>query len=401
MKLAGGPPAILLGGVNSLSVARCLGRRGVEVLWAGDDDLRLSLSRYCSRLTLPDGPGGWPARALAHLLGPDAGHLHGAVLLACNDPAVELIARNRDALSEHYLIDAEAPGVQLCMLDKLSTYRAAEAAGVPTPRFWTLSSQEELEAIRAELSFPLIVKPLDSAAFQAAFGGHKHLTAETWEELEPAMRRISGAGLEFMLVERVPGPDTQLCSYYTHMGDDGPVVDFTKRIVRRQPPGEGQATLHVTEWLPEVKELALRLLEHSGHRGLAAVEFKRDPRDGVLKLMEANVRFTGCNAIVASAGVDLPAYVYARLTGRDFAFPPRFREGRRLWNPRRDTQAALTLRARGELTLGGWLRSLRLPAEMFYTVPDDPMPGLGGVVETGRRLLRMTRRRRTPTKALG
>ena len=52
--------------------------------------------------------------------------------------------------------------------------------------------------------------------------------------------------------------------------------------MRRQPPGEGQATLHVTEWLPEVRELALRLLRHCGHRGLAAVEFKRDPRDDVL-----------------------------------------------------------------------------------------------------------------------
>ena len=394
MNLAGGPPAILLGGVNSLSVARCLGRRGVRVLWAGDDDLRLSLSRYCHRLPLPEGPGGWPERAVAHLLGPHAAHLAGAVLLACNDPAVELVARNRDALAERYLVDADAPDVQLCMLDKLCTYRAAQAAGVPTPRFWTVSSPSELAAARDELAFPLIVKPLDSAAFQAAFGGHKHLTAETWDQLEPAMGTFAGAGLEFMLVERIPGPDTQLCSYYTHMGADGPAVDFTKRIVRRQPPGEGQATLHVTEWLPEVKDLALRLLEHSGHRGLAAVEFKRDPRDGVLKLMEANVRFTGCNAIVASAGVDLPSYVYARLTGRDYRFPPRFREGRRLWNPRRDLQSALALRSRGELTIPAWLRSLRVPAEMFYAVPDDPMPGLGGVAETGRRLLRVVRRRR-------
>jgi D-aspartate ligase len=236
------------------------------------------------------------------------------------------------------------------------------------------------------------VKPLDSAAFQAAFSGSKHLTAASWAQLEPAMRAFAGARLEFMIVEMIPGPDTQLCSYYTHMGEDGPAVDFTKRIVRRQPPGEGQATLHVTEWLPEVKALALRLLRDCGLRGLAAVEFKRDPRDGILKLMEANVRFTGCNAIVASAGVDLPSYVYARLTGRPFAFPPRFREGRRLWNPRRDLQSALILRRRGELTIPAWLRSLRLPAEMFYLVPDDPMPGLGGVVETGRRLLRFARR---------
>lgn len=395
MTEAGGAPVILLGGVNSLSVARCLGRRGVGVLWAGDDDLRLSFSRYCRRLPLPAGRGPWHQRAGDFLLGPGAAHLEGAVLLACNDPAVELIARRREELSRRYLVDASAPEVQLCMLDKLQTYRAAAAAGVPTPRFWTIASIDELTAVRDELVFPLIVKPLDSAAFQAAFDGSKHLTADDWEHLEPAVRRFTEAGLEFMLVERIPGPDSLLCSYYTYVDDDGrPAGDFTKRIVRRQPPGEGQATLHVTDWIPEVREPAMRLLEHSGHRGLAAVEFKRDERDGVLKLMEANVRFTGCNAIVASSGVDLPFYVYSRLTGGDYRLPDRFRVGRRLWNPRRDLQAVLTLRAQGQISLPAWLRSLR-PAEMFYVVPDDPLPGLGGVVESARRFLRVVRRKRS------
>ena len=115
----------------------------------------------------------------------------------------------------------------------------------------------------------------------------------------------------------------------------------------------------------------------------------------MLKLIEANVRFTGCNGVVAEAGIDLAAYVYARLTGSQHQFPPRFREGKRLWNPRRDLQSALALRRRGELTLFAWVRSLR-PAQMFFTTLDDPMPGLGGVVESGRRLLRVARRRRAP-----
>lgn len=389
-----GPPAILLGGVNSLSVARCLGRRGVEVLWAGDDDLRLSLSRHCRRLPLPEGPAPWYDRALDLLLGPGAERLRGAVLLACNDSAVELLARNRDALAGRYLLDAADPAVQLTMLDKLDTYRVAVEAGVPTPRFWTVSSEDELAAVRDELVYPLIVKPIDSAAFQAAFLGAKHLSADSWEEVVPAVRRFAEAGLDFVLVERIPGPDSLLCSYYTHIGDDGvPAVDFTKRIVRRQPPGEGQATLHVTQWLPEVREPALRLLLHSGHRGLAAVEFKRDERDGVLKLIEANVRFTGCNAVVAASGVDLPWYVYSRLTGGQVRLPARFREGRRLWNPRRDAQSMLAMRARGEITVAGWLRSLR-PAQMFFLAADDPLPALGGVVESARRLARRSLRGR-------
>jgi D-aspartate ligase len=42
----------------------------------------------------------------------------------------------------------------------------------------------------------------------------------------------------------------------------------------------------VTRWRPEVAEAGLRFLRAIGPRGMAHAEFKRDSRDGELKLIE-------------------------------------------------------------------------------------------------------------------
>ena len=47
-----------------------------------------------------------------------------------------------------------------------------------------------------------------------------------------------------------------------------------------------------------------------GHTGLSQVEFKRDPRDGVLRLMEINPRLWQWHGLAAACGVDLPRIAY-------------------------------------------------------------------------------------------
>src|SRR6185437_4458297 len=125
------------------------------------------------------------------------------------------------------------------------------------------------------------------------------------------------AGLDVMVVEMVPGPDSRLCSYYTYLDESGtPLFHFTKRVIRRSPPVFGGGSYHITDWLPEVKELGLRFFQAVGLRGLGNVEFKRDERDGRLKLIECNARFTEANCLVMASSLDLPLLVYNRLVGR-------------------------------------------------------------------------------------
>ncbi len=66
-------------------------------------------------------------------------------------------------------------------------------------------------------------------------------------------------------------------------------------MIRRNPPGMGVGSYHITDWIPEVRDVALQLFKYMGLRGLVNAEFIRDVRDGQLKLIEINARFTAAN----------------------------------------------------------------------------------------------------------
>jgi len=365
-------PAIVLGGSHgALSVARSLGRRGVPVHAVNRAGAAVLASRYARPHPIAVGAA-FAAGALDALRGcPE-----GALLLAASDDAIEVLLDHRDALARRFRLDLCHPPAQRTMLDKLLTYEAARAAGVAAPRFWVVAGRADLEGVRGELVYPLLVKPRLSHVFQQRFRA-KFLEAQGPEELEQALAVAEEAGVATVLMERIPGPDHLLCSYYTYLDEDGRALfDFTKRIVRRQPVGMGLACHHVTDHVEGIREPALRLFRHVGLQGVANVEFKRDPRDGVYKLIECNARFTAANALVARAGIDIAALVYQRALGLPLPPLDRFRDGLRLWSPGRDLLAFLELRRRGELGAAGWLRSILGLASLPIFSHRDPRPSL-------------------------
>jgi predicted ATP-grasp superfamily ATP-dependent carboligase len=372
------PPVILLGGeANALSVARSLGRLGVVVHALNAPNACVRFSRHCRWVAVPPADGGDVEESWARfLLGPGSDHLVGAVLLTCSDAGIRVLARHHEALSARFRLDECAPEAQLCMLDKLSTYRAARAAGVDTPRFWVAESCADLEALRDELVFPLLVKPRLSHVFEEQFG-RKYLRVDHLDALREAFRSTSEAGVEVMLVEWIPGPDDRLCSYYTYLDAAGEhLFRFTKRIIRRYPFGMGSGCYHITDRNPALVAPARALFEQVGLRGLANVEFKHDERDGRLKLIECNARFTAANCLVAASGFDLAALVYNRIVGRPQPPLMAYIEGMRLWDPVRDFWSYRELRAAGAITLGSWLASVWHPQTFPFFRWSDPLPAL-------------------------
>ncbi len=370
------PPAIILDGrVNALSIARSLARMGVAVHALGEWDSPIRYSRCAHWVRIPE--SNEPAAHWTEfLLGPQSESLRGAVLMAAGDAGLEIMMAHRQALGERFLLDETDITAQQCMLNKLSTYRAAKEAGVPTPRFWLASSADAVAALRDELVFPLLVKPTLSHVFERQFDV-KHLTVENYDELIATLRDVGEAESEIMLVEKIPGLDDRLCSYYTYLDADGnPQFDLTKRVIRRYPVGQGNACYHITDRSPEVRELALRLLRHVGLRGLANVEFKRDDRDGQLKLIECNARFTAPDCLIARSGFNLGRFVYKRIVGLPAEPLTDYRTGVRLWYPIEDYLSYRELRRRGEMTRRQWLSSIahRQTFPMFQF--RDPLPTL-------------------------
>jgi predicted ATP-grasp superfamily ATP-dependent carboligase len=393
------PPVILIGGENNaLSVARSLSVAGIEVYAINYPDVPAVRSR---RLTHISAAGDNVESWRNYLLSAASDHLKGAAIFCCSDEAIKLVIENWPALSARYLLEPCPPETRLCLLDKLSTYESASACGLAHPTFWRLEPGQGITEVARTCRFPVILKPRLSPLWRRI--GAKYLRADNAEELQRQYQRCVELDIAVVAMEFIPGADDRNCSYFTYIDETGsPLFHFTKRIVRRHPVNEGGATYHVTDWNPEVAEKGLRLLRHVGLRGQGNVEFKRDPRDGELKLIEVNARFVNGNALITLSGFDQALLSYSQLTGMPYVMSNRYDPGLVMLDPIPDFLAFCALRARGEITLAKWLRQVARADITLNFDWRDPLPGLHYLVRTAHNVARLvsSRRRANPEQAI-
>ncbi len=390
------PPAVILGGhANAVSVARSLNTAGATVYAVGDGTSPVRHSRACAGFWDLGGGSDVQGRWLEWLEhGP-----RGAVLLPCNDDGLELVARNRSVLLDLGYIPVEAnDDVLLAMLDKDQTYALAAKAGIGVPRTVTLTGRRDLEDAAHTIGFPSALKPRDSHVFQRRAGmSVKVVVVRDAAELRANFERLDRLGLRMILTEIIPGPDDAYSSYYGYLDEDArPLLHFTKRKIRQYPIGFGLICYQVTEWDDDVARLGLQFFQGAGVKGLANVEFKRDVRDGGLKLIECNHRFTAANEIVRIAGIDLALFTYNRLIGRTGPRVDTYRTGVRMWHPIEDVRALREYRRRDGLSFRAWTTSLlhRQHFPMFRW--SDPNPTLAELFRKFRKLPTMRVARRGP-----
>lgn len=372
-------PVLILGGKeNSLSITRHLGGLGVSVRVSGPANCWGMYSRHC-REAFPVRRGTSAASVWSKLLLSADRRLDGHVILACSDEAIEFIADNHDRLAQRYRLGDGVPALQKAFLDKKRTLELARQADIDTPAFWSVGTISELDAIADTIQFPVMVKPIHSHKFVRTFGVKLFVVESGFAELKEKIALAQDHGLAVMIVEMIPGPDRLLSSYYSYIDADGnSLFQYTKRILRRFPTNRGGACYHITEWCEETARLGQRLFARAGLRGFGNVEFKRDLRDGKLKIIEVNSRFTAAQELLLQSGAAVDAIVYCHVTGQPGPRFERYRQQMRYWYPLRDFLAFLELRKRGELGLLQWLRSI---VPFRHVLPlwnvRDPLPCFG------------------------
>jgi D-aspartate ligase len=387
------PPAILLGGGPiALPVARSLAAAGVRVCALGTTTDPVRHSRAAAEFVDLGSGEGVQDRWLEWLQGRNG---EGGVLLPCNDDALELVARQRPTLMGLGYRPVEANDeVVLALLDKHETYTRARAIGVASPRTALVGPETDLSEATEGIAFPLALKPRHSHLFARHFGvGTKVFVAHDVDELAAHAGRMRALGIEMLVTEVIPGRDDDYHSYYTYVDAAGePLFDLTKNKLRQYPVGFGLSTYHLIDRNEETIEVGRRFAAGMGIRGVMCAEFKRDARDGRLKLIECNHRFTAACEIVRHAGIDLALLAYNRAVGRPDPPLNSYRTGVTMWHPVEDARAVASLRRNGELTMRAWLRSLARPQHFPMFSWRDPKPSLVSISRFPRRALRRSRR---------
>jgi D-aspartate ligase len=367
--------AVILGGdFQALGIVRSLARHNVPV-YVLDKGLCISrFSRYVKRFVkCPD--SGEEDLLLKFLL--DLARkedLKGWIICPNDDETVRFLARHKEQLDEYYRVTTPSWETVRFACDKKLTYELAEKCGIATPRTFYPGNITEVEQLETE--FPVIIKPSVKEPFYSKTG-KKAIRIDSKRDLIDEYTRVVQltGGTEIMVQELIPGGTENLFSVGSLFKDGNLLAGVIARRLRQHPMDFGHATTYAeTVDIPELEELATKILKAMGYYGLSEVEFMRDPREGQYKLIEINPRPWGWHTLALGAGVDLPYLMYRDMMGeqvRQNGTNVRPAKWIRLIT---DTPTAGTALLKGQLSLTDYCKSLKGKKQFAVFSITDPLP---------------------------
>jgi D-aspartate ligase len=287
------------------------------------------------------------------------------------------VTRHRDRLAQAFRFPLADADLIEQLTDKAAFQALAERLRLPVPPSRRLRPSDDPAGPALDLRYPLILKPVVRRLDQ-------------WSRIEPSAKAVQVAGVEALrrlwprLVaedveviaqELVAGPESMIESYHTYVDAAGNVVaEFTGRKLRTRPVEFGNSTAVTITSAPDVASLGRAVVRLLGLVGVAKLDFKRAP-DGRLVLLEVNPRFTLWHHPAAVAGLNIPAIVFADLTGAHRPPIHSPRAGVRWCDMWEDAAAA---RSSGELGARWFAATLTCEAKSGFA-RDDPMPFVLGM----------------------
>ncbi|QKD03416.1 hypothetical protein [Mesorhizobium loti] len=365
---------VILGGAHgTLALTRSFGIQKVPVWLVSNDTPLPGFSRYARRTRTWPGPDDDAAVAFLLNLAKAEG-LGGFLLIAGGDPEVRFVSQSIDELST--VFDVVLPPWQQLkwVCEKPLLYRRARELGLAVPLTYGITSLEQAKA--AELRFPVILKP--NMGGRSRFARAKavltsdlksFLTAYAWAAEEIGSENI-------VVQEMVPGGGESQFSYAALWNEGAPVAEFTARRTRQYPVDFGYTSTFVEVVdEPQLVDAARRLLGSIAHHGLVEVEFKRDARDGSMKVLDVNPRPWTWFGLGAAAGVDLGAVLWAIRSGQTVQAASA-RPNTSWMYLVRDMVAAGKLISSGRLTKRAYLGSFATVKAWADFTASDPVPAL-------------------------
>jgi len=324
-------PAVVceVGWVNGLGAIRSLGRAGVPVVAVDHRDFAIGFrSSYAFPVHAPD-PVADEDGFIAAMseLGDALGR--SAPIFPTHDEHLNSLARHAGELGDRFRFPFPSWDVLEPLQSKRHQIDTAEGLGLAAPRTLHPRSLEECHAAADEIGYPVLIKPSDNILFKRLYRRQAFL-CERREQLAEAYERA--APYEPMLQEFIPGGDELLWTLGAYLAADGEVLaTFSGHKLRQTRENMGSARVGEARWDDEVVSAGLDLLKALRFHGIAQVEWKRDPRDGRLKLIEVNPRLWQWHSLTGACGADVTQAAYWDLVG-DRRAPKATKECSKRWS---------------------------------------------------------------------
>ncbi len=298
--------------LTGYAVIRALANRNVRIIAMTYERRDVAqLSRYVSEVVHSPAPE-HEEQFIACLI-ENADRWAGALIVETADNAAIALSKNKDVLSRYYRIATPDWDVLSIFIEKEKTYALAKQYDIPHPKSIPLIGLEDLSRV-SEILYPCILKPVHSSPFTSRFHV-KNFEVNNDQELQEKFKLCLDAGLSMILQEIIPGPDDNLYKMQGYVNSQGRLVGkFFYRKLRQHPPHFGIARVGIsTDRHPDVEQLTEEMLTRANYRGYFSNEFKLDPRDGQLKLIENNCRMPRSGMLAIACGINFPWLIYQDL----------------------------------------------------------------------------------------
>jgi predicted ATP-grasp superfamily ATP-dependent carboligase len=389
--------------IASLTVTQTLGPLGIPVhALSNVKHAPAFYSRYTTtRHRTPIGVGGSEIRDNVHepeeLLDYMLQNVERGVLFPGSDSNVRFLARHKQRLIE--------AGFHLCIPDEEALLKAlnksdlalfAAEHGFPVPETRVVDSVADLERVRDELRFPIVLK----GVFKK-----NHRLIRTPEELasgyDTFLTGFQGKTDKIRTVaqEWIPGGSEQFAKLYVMCRHDGSVAATHQlrrtRVHTRKDGSQGDTLAAKTEKIQALADEWIPFFERLNWVGMASMECKLDPTDGRYKLIEINPRPWAILKISVDCGINIPLLYYRLAQGEKVESVTDFQDERHyirfLWGNHGipEPVASLAMLLGGHIGLG---EVLGLYGKLLAAVPRlsvdvgrvrDPLPTLAALYFQG------------------
>jgi D-aspartate ligase len=211
----------------------------------------------------------------------------------------------------------------------------------------------------------------------------KGFVANSEDELMKYYLLASNHKINVMFQEVIPGLAAKnifgVEGYFDKNCD--PKALFAHCRLRGWPPMFGNTCLRESIPISEVTapcEVTKNYLSRLGYHGLMEAEWKKDPRNGVFKLLEINARQSMQNSLPTRCGINLVLMAYLDTIGEKLRYADNYEKGIRWIDFVNDLQSVISTNT----AIKDWLVSLKDVREWSSFATDDVKPWITSSVNT-------------------
>ncbi|WP_321332896.1 hypothetical protein [uncultured Bacteroides sp.] len=371
MKISGA--IIIEGHVQGLSNVRSLGERGIPIYVIDVNHCLAQHSKYCRKFFRCPAFSSPQFIDFILKIGENE-QLDGWVLIPSNDHIVENLSHNKERLTPYFKTIVPSPDILNKIINKKNLLDVALQCGTPFP---ATCYPENLKMVKS-FNFPILLKGNYGLSFYKATHA-KAIQANNIEELHSLLSDIltKVEPKNIMIQELIPFDAENKVVSFTCFAEQGEIKTYWMgEKLREHPIKYGTATYSRSINIPQVLRGAVPLVNNLSYTGVCEIEFMRDPRDGVYKLIEINPRTWLWVGLAKTCGIDYAYMVYAYLNKLPINYGMEYTINIKWINWITDLVFGMESIVKHNITLRNYLKSLKGRKVNAIWNWNDIMPGI-------------------------